>query len=267
MFPAFTVGMSDLDGALQLIAEPMKDDRVRVLAETLLEQRLSGGLEDVKDSNIWSELVYRLLFSEWRPSGGGWAISESGAHSGFAGDHEQTLHLALMIEHPDYPYGDERWAAAQRELFQKRPDAQQAFSALICGLWAPRPAFYPEWILTTVGRADQVEDPEFACADWSYRSPSTVRMMNANLPRQLGGLLEREAERLPVEVPEAEEIKRFWLGQNPEPPILAVAFSGLGPEAARWVREIGDLARLIRTAARAGQGLSGLITSSSAFRG
>lgn len=266
VFPAFTLGMTDVNAALQRIAESMHDDRVRVLAETLIELGLTGSFDELRESNVWSELVYRVMFSDWKRHGDGWVIAAETV-AGFAGDYEQTLHLALMIEHPDYPYGDDRWAAAQRELFQKRPESQYPLSALISGLWEPRPPFSPEWVLETVGRANQVEDGELTCADWSYRSPSTMRMMNANLSQALSGLLEREADRLPVEVPEADEIKDFWLGKVEEPPLLAVAFSGLGPQASKWVREIGDLAHLIRNAARGSRGLTALITSSSSFRG
>ncbi|HEY1127362.1 MAG TPA: hypothetical protein VGF83_06335, partial [Actinomycetota bacterium] len=74
-------------------------------------------------------------------------------------------------------------------------------------------------------------------------------------------LLSREQRRLGrVEIPESEELLAYWLGKVPNPPPLSVAFSGLGTEAANWVREIGELARLLREAAAAERGLTSLVT-------
>jgi hypothetical protein len=45
-----------------------------------------------------------------------------------------------------------------------------------------------------------------------------------------------------------------------EPPVLAVSFSGLGPQANKWIREIGQLAHVIRAAAAAEQGITSVIS-------
>ncbi|MBS1150754.1 MAG: hypothetical protein H6Q89_2452 [Myxococcaceae bacterium] len=55
----------------------------------------------------------------------------------------------------------------------------------------------------------------------------------------------------------------YWLGRIPEPPVLAVNFSGLGPTANGWIKEIGTLAHLIRSVAANEQGLTAVIS----FRG
>ena len=59
---------------------------------------------------------------------------------------------------------------------------------------------------------------------------------------------------------ESDELLAYWTGQLPEAPVLSVAFSGLGPTASAWVREVGELSRLIRSAAAAGHGLTSLVT-------
>jgi hypothetical protein len=76
-------------------------------------------------------------------------------------------------------------------------------------------------------------------------------------------MLKREETRLsPLEMPESSEILDYWLGRQPQPPVLTVAFSGLGQRAASWVRELGELARQIRSAAEREQGLTILIPQS-----
>jgi len=63
-----------------------------------------------------------------------------------------------------------------------------------------------------------------------------------------------------VSLRESDELLAYWTGQLPEAPALSVAFSGLGPTASAWVREVGELSRLIRNAAAAGHGLTSLVT-------
>ena len=88
----------------------------------------------------------------------------------------------------------------------------------------------------------------------------TVNKWAAKLPSALSRLLDREVRRLhPVNPPERHEILDYWLGRVREPPLLAVSFSGLGPRATDWIREIGQLAQLIRTAAASQNGLTAVL--------
>jgi hypothetical protein len=96
----------------------------------------------------------------------------------------------------------------------------------------------------------------------------TVNRWAAKLPSALSRLLEREVRRLaPVSPPERHEILDYWLGRVLDPPLLAVSFSGLGPRASDWIREIGQLARLVRNTAAAQQGLTAVLTRPSLARG
>ncbi len=100
-----------------------------------------------------------------------------------------------------------------------------------------------------------------AIADWSYRPSHAVQSWARRLDEQLRSLLGRERARLgPLSLRESDELLAYWSGQLPEAPALSVAFSGLGPTAGGWVREVGELSRLIRSAAIAGQGLTSLVT-------
>ncbi len=87
------------------------------------------------------------------------------------------------------------------------------------------------------------------------------------LPTLFDRLLRREAARLPVEIPEVPEISAYWAGKVAEPPLLTVAFSGLGRQSAGWVRELGDLSAVIRAAARGRMGLTALATGRRTDRG
>lgn len=89
----------------------------------------------------------------------------------------------------------------------------------------------------------------------------TVSTWASRLPSVLNALLDREVRRLrPVSVPEKHEVLDFWLGRVKEPPVLAVSFSGLGPRAHEWIREIGALAQVVRSAADVQQGLTAVIS-------
>ncbi|WNZ63331.1 hypothetical protein QEG98_06160 [Myxococcus sp. MxC21-1] len=88
-----------------------------------------------------------------------------------------------------------------------------------------------------------------------------------NLPRKLERLLTREQARMKLpSLPEKEEVLAYWLGKQPQPPPLTVAFSGLGPRAANWIRELGALTAHLRGAALAKQGLAALVTKGSGVR-
>ena len=52
---------------------------------------------------------------------------------------------------------------------------------------------------------------------------------------------------------------QYWLGRIEEPPVLAVTFSGLGPGSNEWIREIGQLARMLRKVAEQQKGLTAVI--------
>lgn len=83
----------------------------------------------------------------------------------------------------------------------------------------------------------------------------------ARMPSALNRLLDREQKRLrPISAPEKHEVLDFWLGRTKEPPLLAVSFSGLGPRANEWIREIGAIAHVVRNAADAQQGLTAVIS-------
>lgn len=104
-------------------------------------------------------------------------------------------------------------------------------------------------------------DENVARADWSWRPLAAVNQWAAQLPNALSKLLSRESMRLkPIEAPEKHEILEYWLGRIEEPPVLAVSFSGLGPETSMWIREIGQLARLIRSAAAEERGLTSVVS-------
>jgi hypothetical protein len=88
-----------------------------------------------------------------------------------------------------------------------------------------------------------------------------VKSWERRLDDQLKNLLGRERSRLgPVSLRESDELLAYWTGQLHDVPALSVAFSGLGPTAAEWVREVGEMSRLIRNATAAGHGLTSLVT-------
>jgi hypothetical protein len=263
VFPAFTLGMTDGSSALSLVLEQVGDHRTRILTELMLEHGVDGGLDGLAESPSWIELVHRLLFSEWADGGVGWQVSADPV--GFAGRLDAGLHLALMLEHPDYPYGDPEQARSYRAAYQETPVSDFALSSLIAGLWDPPAAFYPEWVLKTVGRGESRVDRLFACSDWAWRDWEIVGRLNRRLPGLIERLLERERDRLPVELPDAPELSAYWQGKTAEPPQLTVAFSGLGRETSAWIRELGELTAMIRNAARAHRGLTALTTRHSSM--
>ena len=88
-----------------------------------------------------------------------------------------------------------------------------------------------------------------------------MKSWERRLDDQLKNLLGRERSRLgPVSLRESDELLAYWRGQIPDAPALSVAFSGLGPTASAWVREVGEMSRLIRDATKAGHGLTSLVT-------
>jgi hypothetical protein len=258
-FPAFELGVMDATSGLQALQTAIVDDRTRMLIDNLLERGVEGSFFSLEEST-WIETVYRLLFWEWTRSVEGWVVSSE--YVGFAGDWETSLHLALMLEDPSYPYHDEKEAERVRHDFARMPDIGCGLSAMICGAWDPFPAFPPDQVLVTHARdVSYRRDDEQAIADWSWRPLHQVNRWGAQLPNKLSRLLNRETHRLsPVEAPETHEILDYWLGRAGRPPTLAVAFSGLGQESSTWIGEIGSLARQVRAAAALEQGLTAIIT-------
>jgi hypothetical protein len=135
-------------------------------------------------------------------------------------------------------------------------------SSLLCGQWDPIPGFPADQILSTAGTGQYNPGAGIARADWSWRPMLTVSQWASKLPNMLSRLLDRETKRLkPVEAPERHEILDYWLGRIQEPPLLAVSFSGLGARANEWIREIGNLARLLRQAAGDARGLTVVLSN------
>ncbi|MBX5480986.1 MAG: hypothetical protein IRZ16_03930 [Myxococcaceae bacterium] len=258
VFPTFELGAKDSQRALERLAGAIGDPLTRMQVEALIERGSDGGWSEV-DLDRFQEVVYRLLFSEWRRTGEGWIPDTQ--DEAYAGDLEETLHLALMITDPSYPYWDEAEARRQRGQAIAPPYLDRGLPAFIGGVWEPFPAFAPGEVLTTRGTNIYVPSERLAVADWSWRHPVTVQEWSDDLPRALRDLMNREVQRLrPIEVPEANEVIDYWTGKVSEPPQLVVGFSGLGPRSGAWVREIADLAAQIRRAAAREQGLTAIIT-------
>jgi hypothetical protein len=258
VFPAMELGVVDAVPAIEHMLQHIDDEQAEVALEMLLDRGIEGsffGLEDDK----WSSAIYRLLFNEWEPHKKGWRVTDN--LNAYAGDWEGTLHLALMLEDEAYPYADEPKANWYRHNFYSSPFAEQGLSALVCGTWDPPPGFPPDQVLTVAGRGDFRPQEGIARADWSWRSLDVVNLWGAQLPNTLSRLLEKESRRLkPIEPPEKHEVLAYWLGRVPEPPTLAVSFSGLGEKSNLWIREIGMLARTIRDAAAKQHGLTAIIS-------
>lgn len=258
VFPAFELGAIDSGPAIDHLLAHVNDEQTRVLLELVQDQNPGAPFFGLADER-WSQALYRLLFFEWFRDSDGWLAMTP--YVGHAGGWEETFHLALMLEDGDYPYGEEERADLYRRTFWGQPRRTLGLSAMLCGLWDPLPPFAPDQVLTVEGAG--IYDPRagVARADWSWRPMLTVNHWASKLPSALSRLLEREVKRLaPVRPPERHEILDYWLGRIPNPPILAVSFSGLGPRAADWIREIGQLARLLRTAAASQQGLTAVLT-------
>ncbi len=258
VFPAFKLGVVEAAPAIAHLLRHLNDEHTRIGLDLLLERGVEGSFFGLTDEK-WTEACYRLLFVEWLRDSEGWSIIHE--YNAFAADWEATLHLTLMLEDDNYPYADESRARAYREAFFEAPRHEFSLSTMICGVWDPVPDFPPDQILTAQGHGAYQPSAGIARADWSWRPLLTVNRWAAHLPNALSRLLQREAQRLkPVVAPEKHEVLDYWLGRIPEPPVLAVNFSGLGPTAHTWIPEIGTLARLIRSVARQGQGLTAVIS-------
>jgi hypothetical protein len=259
VLPFLTRAMGDAPGAVEALAGHLADEQARFLCERLLSTALSGGLNAV-DPEPWSELVDRLVFLQWGEVGGG-AWSVMGFKAGYAGDWDEALHLALMVEDPKYPYWNAREARAVRDLWRLRPVADLGLASLIAGHWEPFPDFPPDRVFSTQGRGEYTPKVGFAFADWAWRPARTVAHWQVNLGRKLERLLTLELERLKLpSLPERDEVLAYWNGKAATPPALTVAFSGLGQRAAHWVVELGVLASHVREAAKDRTALAVLVT-------
>lgn len=259
VFPALELGVIDSGPAIDHLLKHLNDEDTRVLLELVQDNNAGESFFGMSDER-WNQALYRLLFFEWWRDSDGWLVQQQ--YLGFAGPWEESFHLALMLEDPDYPYADEERADLYRRAFWGQPKKQHGLASLLCGVWDPVPRFPPDQVLTVEGHGVYSPQAQVARADWAWRPMLTVSKWAARLPSALSRLLEREVRRLaPVNPPERHEILDYWLGRIEHPPILAVSFSGLGPRSSDWIREIGQLAHLIRTAATQQQGLTAVLGS------
>jgi hypothetical protein len=257
VLPFLARAMSDSAQALESLQGQLADEQGRLLCERLLSSHIGGGLGGL-EQEPWAELVERLTFLQWEPGASGWEVV--GQRVGYAGDWDEALHLALMLEDPTYPYWDARASHGRRDGFRQHPVADLGLASLIGGQWEPFPAFPPDRVFSTQGRGEYVPREQYAFADWAWRPARTVAHWHVNLERKLQRLLAREKERLaPVELSEADEVLAYWLGKAPQPPALTVAFSGLGQRSASWIQELGVLTSHVREAAQAGDALVSLV--------
>ncbi|MGZ6140756.1 MAG: hypothetical protein ACXWLA_08780 [Myxococcaceae bacterium] len=257
VFPAFALGVVDAGSGLAKLLETVADERVAWLLGRVLDRTVGGSFFGLVDDE-WLELVHVLLFSEWERRRDGWHVARE--HAGYAGDYELALHVALMLQDPSYPYADGRAAERFRDDWLGKV-IRSGPVALVAGIWDPFPTFPPDQVLVTVGRSTYAPPENLAIADWSYRPSHAVQSWARRLDEQLRSLLGRERARLgPLSLRESDELLAYWSGQLPGAPALSVAFSGLGPTAGGWVREVGELSRLVRTAAAAHHGLTSLVT-------
>ena len=257
VFPAFAVGVVDAASGLGKLLEWIGDERVSWQLSRVLDRTVGGSFFGLVDDD-WLELVHILLFSEWERRHDGWHVARE--HAGYAASYELGLHVALMVQDPSYPYADPQAAERFRDDWLGRV-IKSGPVALVAGIWDPFPPFPPDQVLVTVGRSTYAPGEDLAIADWSYRPSHAVKAWERRLDEQLMNLLGRERSRLgPVSLRESDELLAYWTGQLPEAPALSVAFSGLGPTGGAWVRDVGELSRLIRNAASAGHGLTSLVT-------
>jgi hypothetical protein len=264
VLPFLTQAMSDAAGALSDLAPRMADEEVRFLCERLLGSALSGGLQAV-EHEPWTQLVERLVFLQWREGRAGWALE--GARAGYAGDWDEALHLALMVESPEYPYWDARAARAERDACRLKPPEGLGLAAMVAGRWEPFPAFPPDQVFSTQGRGGYVPGEHLAFADWTWRPASLVLGWHESLFRKLERLLAREQARLRLAtLPERDEVLAYWAGKVPQPPALVVSFSGLGVRATQWIRELGVITGHLREAAQGRRALVSLVTKGSQAR-
>jgi hypothetical protein len=261
VFPAFELGVIDSSPAIEHLLRHLNDEATRVLLELVMDNNGGESFFSMTDER-WNQALYRMLFFEWFRDSEGWAVQQQ--YIGYAGPWEETFHLGLMLEDVDYPYADDGRADLYRRAFWGQPKKQFGLASLLCGAWDPVPTFPPDQVLTVEGHGVYSPQSGIARADWSWRPMLTVNKWAARLPGMLSRLLEREVKRLhPGNPPERHEILDYWLGRIDQPPILAVSFSGLGPRASDWIREIGQLAQLIRSAAAEQQGLTAVLGSQS----
>ncbi len=264
VFPAFELGVVDAAPGIEHLLHHLVDEETRVLLELVLDNNGHQSFFGMSDER-WNQAIYRLLFHEWFRDSDGWLVTQ--AYQGFAGPWEESFHLSLMLEDLDYPYADENRASDYRRAFWGQPKKQFGLSTLLCGAWDPVPRFPPDQVLTVEGHGVYAPQQGLARADWSWRPMIAVNRWAAKLPSALSRLLEREVKRLaPVNPPERHEILDYWLGRVPQPPILAVSFSGLGPRAMDWIRDIGQLAHLMRSAAAQQQGVTAVLGQASRGR-
>ncbi|MCP3144215.1 hypothetical protein [Pyxidicoccus xibeiensis] len=264
VLPFLGQSMMDASRALESLLETLGDGQARMLCERMLATAVPGGLGSV-DAEPWSDLVDRLVFQLWREGPAGWESSQDQA--GYADGWDEALHLALMLEEPGYPYWDARGSREVRDGFRFRPMADMGMASLLAGQWDPFPEFPPDRVFTTQGRGEYFPHERFAFADWAWRPARAVAHWQVNLPRKLERLLVREQARLKLpSLPEKDEVLGYWMGKVAQPPPLTVAFSGLGPRAANWIRELGALTAHVRGAALAKQGLAALVTKGSGVR-
>lgn len=259
VFPAFEQGVIQAGPAFEHLLRYLEHEETRVQLELLLDQHASESFFGLTDDR-WNDVVYKLLFSEWLKDGDGWILAD--AWAAYAGPWEETFHLAMMLEDVEYPYFDEAAADQRRRSFWAQPSRVFSLASMLCGAWDPFPGFPPDQILTTAGTGVYQPQVRVARADWAWRPMLTVSQWAARLPGLLSRLLDREMKRLrPVEAPERHEILDYWLGRIPEPPLLAVSFSGLGPRAYEWIRQLGMLAQLIRASAAEQRGLTVVLST------
>jgi hypothetical protein len=258
VFPAFESAVVDGAEGIGALLTHLNDEETRIKLE-LLQENVSGSIVGIDDPN-WAEVVYRLLFDEWLSDTQGWTL---GAHwPGYAGDWEETLHFALMLEDATYPYAAPAAAAAARRVFFERPQPAFQLASMLCGVWDPVPQFPPDQVLSSTGGEGLYQPHAGICrAEWTWRPNIEVTHWAARLPSALSRLLDRELKRLrPVTAPERHEVLNYWLGRAAEPPLLTVTFSGLGPSANGWIRELGALCRLVRDAADERHGLTVVVS-------
>ncbi len=260
VFPALELCAWNAQEGLTRLFDSLDDDILKLRIEQLLDRGVEGALLG-QENELWHSAVERLLFQEWQEGAAGWVVK--GQEVAFAGSLDQALHTGLMLEDADYPYAHGKTAKLVRHEFLALPERNLGIASLLCGAWKDLPKFQPDLVIRTQGRGKYAPQDGVAVSDWGFRSASVVVTWSLGLPSKLEGLLRREEKRLaPLELPEAAELLDYWNGKQPHPPPLAVAYSGLGPEASGWVREVGDLARAVRSAAQTGRGLVSLVTRS-----
>lgn len=258
VLPFLTQAMGDASAALEALSQVLGDDESRFLCDRLLSSATSGGLGAV-EPEPWAQLVDRLVFLQWREGAAGWEIE--GQRAGYAGDWDEALHLALMLESPTYPYWSARESRTARDDFRLKPQGEQGLASLMAGAWDPFPEFPPDQVFSTQGRGGYVPKERFAFADWAWRPSRVVVHWHLNLARKLERLLTREQERLKLpSLPERDEVLAYWGGKASQPPPLAVIFSGLGPRATSWIQELGVIAGHVREAVQEHAALVSLVT-------